>query len=321
MKSNFKIDIEILFTRPEIFIAKKKFNNKLLPCIENKCKWYIYYYYIEPSTGKLIKIKRKFSLNTFKNLDTRTLAANILREEVEIWLLEGYSPFKYIEEIGPLDDVLWTKPEIYIAKRKVKGKLCEDILQNWFVFYFYRNPKTARLDIFREEKYIDQTQKVNERLIALENLRSKTEQILISGFNPFDKEEKYNISIEEYKEVLHSRSKKEKSNTDYPLVFTDLNAESLFKKFLLKNRAVSNENKPLKGRFQPLCAAFFKTAVEHKEIDVFIPSVLSKDYIEMLVELYLKKKINKLSAGTNYLRCAQKYLDEEIKKYPQNKVE
>ncbi|KGO82196.1 site-specific recombinase XerD [Flavobacterium cauense R2A-7] len=75
-------------------------------------RWYVYYSYRNPETGKLERqVNISSGLNNYKTFKGRTKAVKILRQVVEDILINGFNPY---EETEPLDVVKkYTVPEAF----------------------------------------------------------------------------------------------------------------------------------------------------------------------------------------------------------------
>ncbi|MBG7611047.1 hypothetical protein IU405_02185 [Polaribacter sp. BAL334] len=98
----------------------------------------------------------------------------------------------------------------------------------------------------------------------------------------------------------------------YPLVFPNLKAEEMFFKFLREKNGVDLENRPIKGRFQPLCNAYFKVAKEDKNenYNAFTYNLLKKNFIDMLRKEFNIPLSERLSSGGNHEATAQSFLEK-----------
>lgn len=126
-----------------------------------------------------------------------------------------------------------------------------------------------------------------------------------------------NIPKIEIKEDLASNKSIKESN--YPLVFINLEKENLFKKYLKDIIAIDKNNKPVKGVFQPACHAFFKNAKNMQNDKIIISEQIfqtgrnENKFIAMLInENYLPKTTTKLSNPKNYNNIAINFIKESL---------
>lgn len=83
-----------LYSEPKIFIPTKKVKDKVVPCIDKGCTWYVYFYYRNPETNKLQRFRVKKGINLIVPVTNRIKAIKLLRKAVAKHLQMGYSPFE-----------------------------------------------------------------------------------------------------------------------------------------------------------------------------------------------------------------------------------
>lgn len=304
------IDINLQWSTPKTYIAKKEFNYELMPCIEIGYDWYVYYYYLNPKTKKFEKIKEDGGINELKSIELRTRAIQNLREAVERFLLE-YSPFE-IKEINTSDDS-WSIPDIYIASEYINEKLSLDIDSDWYVFYYFLDPKTNKRQFFKEKGIINKIEKVNDRIIALKNLRNSIEQKLIKGFNPIDEKGGIKITKDEYKEFINLKRKNELNIKKYSSVFKDSKSEEIFHNILLNRNVIDKKNEPKRGFNSVVYNSFNLIISLHDRI--FNTKTLNV-FVEFLEEKYNFKPSDKTKFGNINHKLNQEiadFVEEELK--------
>ncbi|MCL7764436.1 tyrosine-type recombinase/integrase [Polaribacter sp. Z014] len=83
----------------------------------------------------------------------------------------------------------FSKPKIFIPKEKnAAGILKPSVAKGkyWYVKYSYRNPKTGKMEKFKEKAGINRHKTVTMRKMAIRNLRIAVEQFLALGYSPFE---------------------------------------------------------------------------------------------------------------------------------------
>jgi len=312
MENNVSSDIDFLWSKPEIFIAKKRFNNELKPCIEKGFNWFVYYYYLNPKTKKLKKFKVTLGINQIKNFDKRTRAIKNLRKATERYLLE-YNPFMLlknnpyeISEENILINNLWRKPKIFIAMQNTDGKLCPDIKYDWYVFYYFLNTNTNKIKLFKVKESINKTLNINERVFAIKNLRDKLEQKLINGYNPFIKKNSHLLNNNEYAHYLKMLEEKNLLNGNSSSVFVDLKAEKTFHQILVNENVIDENNAP-KHRFQTVVYNSFN--LTNKIHDKIFKTKTLKTFVEFLEVKYHFEPSNKTKFGNKNHNLILKIID------------
>lgn len=302
-------DINLTWSKPEIFIAKKDD----LPWIGKKYKWYVYYYYLNPETNKLEKFIETMGINKIMNTNEKIYAINNLRTALELFLGDSYSPFKSISEPVPQNN-LWFRPTLQIIAKYVKGKLIPDIKSDWHISYHFRDPNTKKFEAIKHTSYINQIQDVDLRIVALKKERDLLEQKLINGFSPFDEkeiEEKvYSITEEQYNYFQLLKSAND-SNSNYPLIFKDRRNEKIFFKFLKDENIIDESHNVIKeNRLSPCSHAFYNVTMDlfNKNKNVLKKNVEKKDF-RKFINNHFNKKYTRFSSPIKYESDAQDFFN------------
>lgn len=147
---------------------------------------------------------------------------------------------------------LYTTPKIHIPKVKKDGVLTPTIEKGnyWYVYYWYRNPKTNLLEKFIKKKGINRIQSIGQRTKAAKNLQRAILKYLQEGFNPFeykniDAVEKKTFTIlEAFTEVFNEKKKVwgETAEGVHTYQF------GVFKKWLIKNNLTDKDIEELSKR-------------------------------------------------------------------------
>lgn len=110
---------------------------------------------------------------------------------------------------------LYTKPKIHYYKEEVNGKLKPVIKTGkyWYVYYFFRNPNTGKLQKFTEKQGVNTINNLTERKKYIKNLQKAVLLYLQKGYNPFELYEpnlihKKEFSIKEAFELAIEEKKK-----------------------------------------------------------------------------------------------------------------
>lgn len=292
MREKITADIDLKWTKPKIFIATKKINYKLLPCIEDGFDWHVYYYYKNPYTKILEKFTETLAVNTIKDVDQRKSYIKKLQKAVEYNLLFGFNPYeKYVEP--KLIKDLFSKPTVFIPSKKAKGKLLIDTKSDWYIYYKFFNTDSKEFELLKEGENKINTLNLNERIIALKKQCIKLEKKLLDGFNPLKNSKTFSISISDYRLLL--KAKKEAENKFlYPHIFVSLKTVEIFHKILKTQNAIDNNNKIKKGFKSVSYNTFHIPDSLHKE---FFSTTVLKDFAEFLNEKYDAKIKNKSKFG------------------------
>lgn len=105
--------------------------------------------------------------------------------------------------------------------------------------------------------------------------------------------------------------KKEKELSKYPNIFPNREYELFFYKFLKTYNCIDENNKPISGRFQTHCDAYFETIKksEHKKgSSLLIRGRIKNKFIKML-NIEFKQKIEKLSDGSKRTDVAESFIE------------
>lgn len=303
--------INLLYSKPKIHIAKKKFNYKLIPCIEKGHKWYVYYYYLNPVTKKLDKFIETQGVNEIDNLEIRTNAIKNLREAVELYLLE-YNPYENKQE-PILCNGLWTKPKIFIAANNIDEELHIDKNSNWYVYYHFLDSKTNNLKLFKAFSNFKEIQNTDERILTLKNLQYSLEQKLSNGYNPFNEELTHKITDSQLKYYQKLDEERHNSQSKYSSVFKSLELEKIFHEILINENVINKENMP-KRKFNTVTYNSFKIA-NRIQNQLFNTESL-KTFVEFLEDKYNFKPKNK----TKFANINNK-LNSKIANFVEQKLE
>lgn len=85
---------------------------------------------------------------------------------------------------------LYSKPKIYIPKKEVNGVLKPTLEKSWYVYYYYRNPYTGKMQKFIEKRGINREKSLSNRNKMANILRKAVVRWLQDGYNPFVSNEK-----------------------------------------------------------------------------------------------------------------------------------
>ncbi|MEB8328630.1 tyrosine-type recombinase/integrase [Flavobacteriaceae bacterium KMM 6897] len=92
---NSKKHFVMLYSTPKLYIPKIIVNGKKKATIKKGKRWYVYFYYRDPDTGKMgnspFKIYRE--INSFKSIKERRIVGNWYKNVVHGWLKDGFDPF------------------------------------------------------------------------------------------------------------------------------------------------------------------------------------------------------------------------------------
>lgn len=147
---------------------------------------------------------------------------------------------------------MFTKPKIYIPTETINGKKVPTIKKGkyWYVYYYYRNPVTLRLEKFTEKQGINYIKTITERKKAIKNLQKAVLLYLQKGYNPFEEmgenlvnketfsmKEAFKLAINEKSKVWSIATKK-----------GNVTIFNLFKNWLSKNNLLQEDIKKLTKR-------------------------------------------------------------------------
>jgi integrase len=98
-RSELKKRLKPLYSIPKLSIPKKVINGKKVPTIAKGKRWYVYFYFIDPGTGKYGKpFKIYRDINSFPSIKERTALGNFYKDAVHNWLKNGFDPYKDISK-------------------------------------------------------------------------------------------------------------------------------------------------------------------------------------------------------------------------------
>ena len=147
--------------------------------------------------------------------------------------------FIFVPVIVPVNffKKLFTTPKIHIPTVSNDGKENPIIIKGkyWYVYYWYRNPKTNKLEKFIEKKGINRIDNLVLRQKAIKNLQKAIHRYLQEGFNPFetitlnDKVENNSYSIKDAFVEAYNEKAKVWSKTTQDIHY---NQFKIFKKWL-----------------------------------------------------------------------------------------
>ncbi|MGY8914997.1 MAG: tyrosine-type recombinase/integrase [Flavobacteriales bacterium] len=90
-----RIELVNYFSKPKLYIPTKRKNGKEVPTIEKGKRWYVFYYFRNPATGKMgnrpFKIYRK--LNSLTSIKERKKVGKMMCDIMYDMLKGGYSPY------------------------------------------------------------------------------------------------------------------------------------------------------------------------------------------------------------------------------------
>lgn len=89
---------------------------------------------------------------------------------------------------------MFSTPKLYIPK--IKGTNKPDISKSWYVFYYYRNNKTGKMQKFIEKRGINRFKNITQRKEAGNNLRKARHYLLQNGYSPFAFKEETQVLAE-----------------------------------------------------------------------------------------------------------------------------
>tara|TARA_B110000090_G_C13388066_1_gene448451 strand:+ start:140 stop:1414 length:1275 start_codon:yes stop_codon:yes gene_type:complete len=101
--------------------------------------------------------------------------------------MKGFSVFVISFVLDSFLKMDWTGPTNHIATKEVDGAEVPSVDAGaiWYVEYGYRNPKTGKLEYFREKKGINRIKTVKERTAAIKILNKAVKRFLQDGYSPF----------------------------------------------------------------------------------------------------------------------------------------
>ncbi|MEB8345884.1 tyrosine-type recombinase/integrase [Flavobacteriaceae bacterium KMM 6898] len=94
-RSELKERIKPLYTDPKLHVPKKVVNGRKMPSVEKGKRWYVYFYFTDPDTGKYGKpFKIYRDINSFRSIKDRRKMGNFYRDAVHRWLKNGFDPYE-----------------------------------------------------------------------------------------------------------------------------------------------------------------------------------------------------------------------------------
>lgn len=84
---------------------------------------------------------------------------------------------------------LHSEVKIFIPKKEINGKIKPCVSKGciWYVYFSFRNPLTNKLERHIYKSGINRLKTATERYRAANDLKSVLKQLLIEGFNPYEK--------------------------------------------------------------------------------------------------------------------------------------
>lgn len=84
-------------------------------------------------------------------------------------------------------NINFTIPKLYKPKELVNGRKRVTLKKRWYVYYYYRNPKTKKKDLFKIYKHINNLPTIEERIKFGNEICSGMLRLLRHGYNPYEK--------------------------------------------------------------------------------------------------------------------------------------
>lgn len=309
---SYDANIKLLWSMPKIYIPEKEVKGIFSTKVEKNSKWYVYYYYLNPTTNVLEIFKLKKGINKIDSIENKRKAIINLQKAVEIYLASGYNPFE-LKEQDTLINNLWTKPKTVIPAQNISGSLYPDTNYKWYIHYTFFNEETNENEFFKEIENDFNYKNLNERIVSLKKQRYQLEQRLINGYNPIEAKKTHIISNEEYKMLLGIKLQNKVEKFTHPHIFQNLKTEKIFHKILVIKNVIDENNKATKG-FKSVAYNTFKTITVIKN-KVFRTNIL-KEYA-----IFLNKKYNAGitdlskfgSHNTNLIESIEAIIEQELK--------
>lgn len=191
--------------------------------------------------------------------------------------------------------VIYVKPEL---------KDCSgDLTKQWYVEYQYRDPKTGRLGRFRIYKELNVPDE-QERRSAARKIIKALDKKLLSGWNPYEPENKVFEDQIEYHNVARIYSRKRLSNNSIKINFSEFLSEyklklapksyesyqskiRLFYQFIELKEMTGNDTQVLNN---DLVKSFFRWLIEERNLDK-VTVIKYKQNLNALFKYLLKKHL------------------------------